>query len=335
MRVSELDTFIYKFKNLWQSGYDAHLSAEAHAGKAWVRLGVQLGQAPGPLHDEHQVPGNARRARDSPSRQRRRARRTAARDADNAQKVGAEKVQNEEAENTQNLEAEKVIDVNAEEVDADVSENIENVGIEDAIDVDAEEANIVDYVEETAEDAVIEVTEVVNNTTVDPNEKVGNVVVTIVGIKDEIEKGTNESAKEEEKHEKQIGPSVTEVVDEVCPDNLYNTGKDYREVEVSATAVFENTPSEFLSKEDFESVEKVILGKNHLRENILKLDAGQQSSRKCRSGLFRHTVDLKILVKTENLWENARSYIWRNLGQNEWKKGNGATLTIDRIHVKN
>ena len=77
------------------------------------------------------------------------------------------------------------------------------------------------------------------------------------------------------------------------------------EVEVSSTAVFENTPSEFLSKEDFESVEKVLLGKNHLRENILKLDAGQQTSRKCGSGCFRHTVDLKILMKTDNLWENA------------------------------
>ena len=142
MRVSELDTFIYKFKNLWQSGYDAHLSAEAHAGKAWVCLGVQLGQAPGPLHNEHQLPGNARRARDSPARKRRRDRRSAAREAEKAQKVEAEKLQSEETDNTQNLEAEKPIAVDAEEVDADVATNIENVGTEKDIDVvDAEEAN--------------------------------------------------------------------------------------------------------------------------------------------------------------------------------------------------
>ena len=68
-----------------------------------LQIGVQLGKAHGPLHDEQQATGNARRARDSPSRQRRRAGRTAARDADDAQKVGAEKVQNEKTENTQNF----------------------------------------------------------------------------------------------------------------------------------------------------------------------------------------------------------------------------------------
>ena len=46
MHVSEVDTFIEKFKHLWQSGLDAHLDLETHAGQAWVGLRLRLGHAP-------------------------------------------------------------------------------------------------------------------------------------------------------------------------------------------------------------------------------------------------------------------------------------------------
>jgi hypothetical protein len=46
-------------------------------------------------------------------------------------------------------------------------------------------------------------------------------------------------------------------------------------------------------------------------------------------------LELKILVRTEKLWESARTYIWRNLGQNKLRKPNEAKLSIVRIHVKN
>jgi hypothetical protein len=80
MLVTELDTFVNKFRQLWNAGYNAHLDLDTHAGLAWVGLRVQLGYVPGPLH--HQVSSpfskNWRKA-ESPSRQRRRARRTAER----------------------------------------------------------------------------------------------------------------------------------------------------------------------------------------------------------------------------------------------------------------
>ena len=71
MEVTELDTFLQKFKQLWHSGHSAHLDLDSHAGHAWVGLRVRPGHAPGPLHQ--QLP--KRRTRDGPSRQRRRARR--------------------------------------------------------------------------------------------------------------------------------------------------------------------------------------------------------------------------------------------------------------------
>ena len=81
MCITELDTFVKKFHQLWNDGVTAHLDLDTHAGDAWVGLRVRLGQVPGPLHYQvhpfHQeVP-----RKESPSRQRRRARRAAAKQA--------------------------------------------------------------------------------------------------------------------------------------------------------------------------------------------------------------------------------------------------------------
>ena len=78
MNATELDTFVFKFKHLWKAGLDAHLDLECHAGQAWVGIRVRLGQDPGPNHHHH-IPPQPRKTRDGPSRQRRRARRAAAR----------------------------------------------------------------------------------------------------------------------------------------------------------------------------------------------------------------------------------------------------------------
>ena len=73
MLSSELDSFVLKFKSLWYSGIDAHLDVDTHAGQAWVGLRVGLGHPPGLPHP------HLLRKKDSPSRQRRRARRDEAR----------------------------------------------------------------------------------------------------------------------------------------------------------------------------------------------------------------------------------------------------------------
>ena len=71
--MTELETFVQKFHQLWNAGHNAHLDAESHAGAAWVGLRVQLGQAPGHQH-HHQV--NPQK-KFSPSRQRHHVRRAA------------------------------------------------------------------------------------------------------------------------------------------------------------------------------------------------------------------------------------------------------------------
>ena len=43
---AEVDSFVQKFKNLWESGFSAHLDLDTHSGQAWVGLRVQLEHHP-------------------------------------------------------------------------------------------------------------------------------------------------------------------------------------------------------------------------------------------------------------------------------------------------
>ena len=131
MYDTELDTFIHKFKTLWNSGLDANLNVETHAGQAWVSLRVQLGKAPGPLHPHfpHHKP------RHSPSRERRRVRRA------DARRKTAEEETNEESKEKETV--------------------IEDTETEDVVTVytseKVEESDIVeDTMEKTTEDVVEE-----------------------------------------------------------------------------------------------------------------------------------------------------------------------------------
>ena len=68
-------------KLLWSAGYSAHLDLDSHAGEAWVGLRVRLGPSPAHGHLHHHFRPQPFQKHESPSRQRRRARRDAARRA--------------------------------------------------------------------------------------------------------------------------------------------------------------------------------------------------------------------------------------------------------------
>ena len=81
MFITELDTFVKKFHQLWNDGITAHLNLDTHAGYAWVGLCVRLGHVPGPLHGQSRSFHQEDPRKESHSRQRRRARRSAAKQA--------------------------------------------------------------------------------------------------------------------------------------------------------------------------------------------------------------------------------------------------------------
>ena len=79
---------------------------------------------------------------------------------------------------------------------------------------------------------------------------------------------------------------------------------------------------------------RFITQKEHMKKNIENIEYSLLSSRNSEGGLFRHTVGLKVFVKTVNLWETPRSYIFRHVGQDTWQRGNGSDIRILRIHQK-
>ena len=129
MLVSELDSFVYRFHQLWSAGHSAHLYLDTHAGRAWVSLRVQLGSVPGrpPHHLPNDFPSSYK---DSPSRQRRRARRAAARQV-NAEEAPKKETTEEAskkgtAEEEPNNEAAIEANVNADNTGAKAVEETED-----------------------------------------------------------------------------------------------------------------------------------------------------------------------------------------------------------------
>ena len=55
-----------------------------------------------------------------------------------------------------------------------------------------------------------------------------------------------------------------------------------------------------------------------------------------RSGnnVFCHDLSVQVLVDSSGLWEGARKYIWKFMGQDEWTLADGTIVNVNRIHVK-
>ena len=94
-----------KFKELWKNGHGAHLDIDCYAGQASVGLRVRLGQVPGPLHHQDDF-YQQKRTKDSPCRQRRRAKRAAARQQNEAVRDA-----NYDGQNKETIVADKATEV--------------------------------------------------------------------------------------------------------------------------------------------------------------------------------------------------------------------------------
>ena len=121
---NELQSFVNKFINLWQSGCEASLVLETKAGNAYVNLKLGLGQAPIPPY----AGGHGHRG-GGPARQRRSAKREAERQArviaEQAVTAMAENARSKvQAEKADLIEAEKAVIFNSEQKEAEHEEEI-------------------------------------------------------------------------------------------------------------------------------------------------------------------------------------------------------------------
>ena len=100
---------------------------------------------------------------------------------------------------------------------------------------------------------------------------------------------------------------------------------------VHATAVVSNCPAETCN---YQEIYGIIVKENHMRSNIAEIKLDHESTREFRSNLFTHTVSIIITVKKKALWDSPRTYVWKHLGQTDWKMNDGTEIKFVRIHVK-
>jgi hypothetical protein len=100
---------------------------------------------------------------------------------------------------------------------------------------------------------------------------------------------------------------------------------------VHATAVIENCPTENC---DYKEIYDLVTKEHNTRANIANVKIDHKSTRNFRSNLFTHTLSLVLTVKAAALLDSPRQYIWKNLGQNDWKQKNGTAIKLVKIHVK-
>ena len=106
-------------------------------------------------------------------------------------------------------------------------------------------------------------------------------------------------------------------------------------IEVYTEAIFESSPSPSLTQDEMESLGRFTTNLDHLARNIKNIVVDRTSSCRRGDGKCDHTAISRMFVRSENLWQSARSYLWKYLGQDSWERGNGTSISLKRIHQKN
>ena len=107
-------------------------------------------------------------------------------------------------------------------------------------------------------------------------------------------------------------------------------------VSIHATASLVNSPCNKVDTACQHSVFALMDSKDHLKRNIVKGKAEHIRSRpddNC-NGKFKHEIDMVIEVRTNSLWEPARTYIWKHLGNSSWTFNDGTEVSFIKIHRK-
>ena len=108
----------------------------------------------------------------------------------------------------------------------------------------------------------------------------------------------------------------------------------YLRRQIYATAIFIDSPNEHLAMDAINSLSKLVKHKEHLENNIQNIEWKHLSTREFRANRFKHTAEVILHVKTASLWEGARAYINKHLGDETWTRSNGTVISLARIHQK-
>ena len=304
----EIESFILKFKSLLAHGVKASLLLEAENYESFVTLKAKLGSKcvfPSPLNNNtlnnqtyHAPQYFTHKKPRTPSYYRRQERR-----------------KSERQHATLNIHEKNSVTESNEVESAEKAECVNTVchnEIHDAVNsseiLPAAEANILEGTMNTSELTLAEEVEHQDVEEAIVDEIVNKDVKTEVDTSptnDVVENGLKEDA------------------DKLPP----------KEETVWATVNLDNSSKSKLNVQDLNGIEGILTRYDHLKQNIVKIDFGHYSTSRTDDG-FCHRLDVKLLVDVTRLWEHARPYIWKFLGQQEWRLSDGTLITFNRIHVK-
>ena len=136
-----------------------------------------------------------------------------------------------------------------------------------------------------------------------------------------------------------LNKKSTEESKEVHTGGAAEVASDYQNVDenvsiVHATIVLNESPHAQVCKTDLKSIAEIIDNKEHMRRNIIQVQFGKMQNTEDQNKLYRHEIQTILKVKISQLWENARTYLWKHLGTSSWSIGNGTKVSFTRIHVK-
>ena len=155
--------------------------------------------------------------------------------------------------------------------------------------------------------------------------------------KDQVDEAVEDVSiqKEIESVEAEVAVASMNNADKVTEDTTEEASENIPPVvQIHATAVFDDSPDGALESDAIGSLFKLVKHKEHLEKNIENIEWKHLSTREFRATRFKHTADVILYVKTANLWEGARSYVWKHLGQETWTRGNGTVISLSRIHQR-
>ena len=341
MRPIEVESFMTKFVHLWKTGQDANLNIHSHAGNAWVQISLNIGRYPGSnICTDAPIRKNA-----SPSRVRRREKRAAARRASstylNPAKDETILIDTGEANsievdaNTGNVNTEDNTDfsISAEEAIGEIDT------IEQPAAVEASSADVISN--KSSADSIFE--DLHDGNTVDGKSPVQHETDEQDVTLEKDETGSNDAIVDtSDTKSRQIGNGSLDSTSNQKDKDTIDSGKsNIQEVQthsdvvlIYGAATVDNSPFNSFAQEELDSVVRFITDKDHMKKNISHIEWKHISTRINEDSSFQHIIGVTLTVKTSNLWETPRSYIYRHIGQDSWHRGNGSKITIRRIHQK-
>ena len=106
------------------------------------------------------------------------------------------------------------------------------------------------------------------------------------------------------------------------------------EIIVYAQVNYNLCPESSLMDDNIKAIDKIIFRNNHMKNYVKSIEHGKIFNRRNKSNSFDHMLEIKLTVYTTRLWESARSFIWKQIGQDQWTLSDGSLVTFNRIHVK-